>query len=84
MHMVGTTLDVLKGPHLEENHEERVDLQVLVKSYEEDNVDQELIEVERKDEVIFSTRKMVDHIPYGSENKFLIHPLIRWIETLLE
>ena len=35
MHMIGTTLDVLKGPHVEDSHEEGEDLQMLVKIYEE-------------------------------------------------
>ena len=32
-----------------------LDLQVFVKIYEEENISQALIEVERKDEVLFST-----------------------------
>ena len=51
------------------DHEMHLDLQVLVKSYEEENISQALIEVERKDEVFFSTIKMADHITYGSANK---------------
>ena len=47
------------------DHEMHLDLQVLVKSYEEENVSQALIQVERKDEVLFSTVNMDDHIPYG-------------------
>ena len=43
VHMVVTTLDVLKEPHVEDNHEEGVDLQVLVKRYEEENIGQALI-----------------------------------------
>ena len=35
VHMVGTTLDVLKGPHVEDNHEEGAYLHMLVKNYEE-------------------------------------------------
>ena len=66
------------------DREMHLDLQVLVKIYEEENIIQALIEVERKDEVFFSTRNMADHIPYGSTNKFLIHPLIGWIETAWE
>ena len=42
---------------------------MLVKSYEEENIGQALIEVESKDEVFFSTRKMAYHIKYGSANK---------------
>ena len=33
MHKEGTTLDVLKEPHVEENHEEGANLQMLVKIY---------------------------------------------------
>ena len=51
VHMVGTTLVVLKEPHVEDKHEEGADLQVLVKRYEQDNFGQALIEVERTDEV---------------------------------
>ena len=51
------------------DHEMHLDLQVLVKSYEEDNISQALIEVERKDEAFFCTIKMADHINYGSSNK---------------
>ena len=61
------------------DHEMHLDLQVLVKSYEEENIVQALIEVERKDEVLFSTRKMDDHIPYGSENK-IPYSYIDWVD----
>ena len=53
----------------EESHEMHLDLQVLMKSYEEENIGQAPIEVEGKDEVLFSTKEMDDHIPYGSTNK---------------
>ena len=42
---------------------------MIRKSYKEENIGQALIKVEGKDEVFFSSRKMADHIPYGSENK---------------
>ena len=42
---------------------------MLVKSYEEENIGQALIDVERKDEAFLSTTNMVDHIPYGSTSK---------------
>ena len=80
MHMVGTTLDVLKGPHMEDNHEEGADLHMPKKSYEEENIGQALIEVERKDEVFFSTIKMGDHIPYGSTNKKGPSSSIDWVD----
>ena len=54
---------------MQDNHEGGAYLQVLVKIYEEENMGQALIEIERKDEVFFSFRNMVDHIQYGSENK---------------
>ena len=61
------------------DHEMHLDLQVLVKSYEEDNIIQALIEVERKDEVFFSTIKMADHITYGSANK-VPYSSIDWVD----
>ena len=48
------------------DHEMHLDLQVLVKRNEEENIGQALIEVERKDEEFFYTKNMADHIPYGS------------------
>ena len=51
------------------DHEMHLDLQMLVKSYKEENISQALIEVERKDEVFFSTINMADHITYVSEIK---------------
>ena len=48
MHMVVTSLDVLKEPHVEDNHEEGEDLQMLVKRYEEENLVQALIEIEKE------------------------------------
>ena len=57
----------------------RLDLQVLVKIYEEENISQALIEVERKDEVFFSTIKMADHIPYESANK-IPYSSIDWVD----
>ena len=61
------------------DHEMHLDLQVLIKSYEEENISQALIEVERKDEVFFSTINMVDHIPYGSTNK-IPYSSIDWVD----
>ena len=50
-----------------------------MKRYEEQNIVQALIEFERKDEVFFSTRKMADHIPYGSTNK-IPYSSIYWVD----
>ena len=66
MHMVVTTLDVLKEPHVEDNDKEGADLQMLVKRYEEENIGQALIEIERKGELFLAVGKMVGDIPYGS------------------
>ena len=63
----------------EESHEMHLDLQVLVKSYEEENIGQALSEDERKDEVSLSTRNMDDHIPYGSTNK-IPYSSIDWVD----
>ena len=52
---------------------------MLEKSYEEENIGQALIEVERKDEVFFSTIKMSNHITYGSENK-ITYSSIDWVD----
>ena len=38
VNMVLTTFYVLKETHVEDNHEEGVDLQMLVKIYEEENI----------------------------------------------
>ena len=54
---------------MEESHEGRADLQVFVKMYEEENMGQALIEIERKDELFLSFRKMDNHIQYDSVNK---------------
>ena len=56
-----------------------LDLQVLMKSYEEENIGQAFIEVEGKDEVFLSTIKMADHIPYGSANKSA-YSSIYWVD----
>ena len=61
------------------DREMHLDLQVLVKSYEEENISQALIEVERKDEVFFSTINMADHITYGSANK-IPYSSIDWVD----
>ena len=50
-----------------------------MKSYEEENIGQALIEVERKDEVFFSTKNMDNHIPYGSANK-IPYSSIDWVD----
>ena len=63
MKMVVTTLDVLKEPHVEENHEEGADLHMLVKRYEEENLGQALIENERKDEAFLYMGNMAEDIP---------------------
>ena len=56
-----------------------LDFQVLVKSYKEENINQALIEVERKDEVFFYTINMADHITYGSANK-IPYSSIDWVD----
>ena len=38
VHMLGETLDVLEEPHVEDKHEEGAYLQMLVKSYDEENI----------------------------------------------
>ena len=61
----GNVLGIMEEPHVEDNHEEGAYIQVLKKIYEEENIGQALIEVERKNEVFLSTTNMADHIPYG-------------------
>ena len=61
------------------DHEMHLDLHVLVKSYEEENIGQALIEVERKDEVLFSTINMSNHINYVSANK-IPYSSIDWVD----
>ena len=62
--MEGNVLGIMEEPHVEDNHEGGANLQVLVKIYEEENMGQELIEIERKDEVLLSFRNMADKIQY--------------------
>ena len=50
-----------------------------MKIYEEENLGQALIEIERKDEVLLSFINMVDHIKYGLENKIPCSS-IDWID----
>ena len=69
VHMVGTTLDVLEEPHVEGKHEEGADLQMLVKIYEEENLGQALIEIERKDQVLLAMGNMPEDIQIESESK---------------
>ena len=75
----GNLLGIIEEPHVEENHEEGSELQVHVKRYDEENIGQALIEVERKDEVLFSTINMSDHIPYGSVDK-IPYSSIDWVD----
>ena len=56
VHMTGVTLDVMEEYHVEGGNEKRADLHMLEKNYEEDNIDQAPIEIEKKDEV-FSIKK---------------------------
>ena len=67
--MVGTTLYVLKEPHVEDNHEEGAYLQVLVKIYKEENIGQALIEIGRKDEVFLNRGNMDDEITGESTSR---------------
>ena len=48
----------MEEPHVEDNHEEGADLQVLVKIYVKENMGQELIEIERKDKVLLDMGNM--------------------------
>ena len=72
-------LGIMDEPHVEDNHEEGADLHVLVKSYEEENIGQPLIEVERKDEVFLSTKMRSYQIPYGLTNK-IPYSSIDWVD----
>ena len=54
-------------------------MQVLLKIYEEANMVQALIEIERKDEVFLSLINMADQIPYVSKNKIL-YSSIDWVD----
>ena len=77
--MEGNVLGIMEEPHVDDNHEEGEDLHVFVKRYKEENYGQALIEVERKDEVFFSTIKMADHITYGSANK-IPYSSTNWVD----
>ena len=57
--MEGNVLGIMEEPHVEDNHEGGVDLQMLVKRYEEENLVQAIIEIERKDEVLLAMENMV-------------------------
>ena len=61
------------------DREMHLDSQVLVKIYEEENISQALIKVERKDEVLLYTINMDDNIPYGSANK-IPYSSIDWVD----
>ena len=78
-YMEGSVLGIMEEPHVEDNREGGADLQVLVKIYEEENMGQALIEIERKDEVFLSFRNMADHIKYGLEKKIPCSS-IDWID----
>ena len=69
VHMVVSNLDVLKEPRVEDNHEEGADLQMLVKRYEEENLVQALIEIERKDELFLAMVNIVEDISIESASK---------------
>ena len=79
--MEGNVLGIMGKSHVEERHEKRSNLQMLGKSYEEDNMDQVPIEIEEKDEVLFSIERWLITFHMDQEINFLIHPLIGWIET---
>ena len=51
------------------DHEMHLDLQVLMKSYEEENIGQSLIDIERKDEVFLAMGNMPKDIPIESTSK---------------
>ena len=78
-YMEGNVLGIMEEPHVEDSHEDGADLHVLVKSYEEENMEQAPIEIEDKDEIFLSIRNMVDYFPYGSENKIL-YSSIDWVD----
>ena len=50
-----------------------------MKIYEEENLGQEIIDIERKDEVFLSFINMADHIQYGLANKIPCSS-IDWID----
>ena len=78
-HKADCILEKREESHEMVDHEMHLELQVLMKRYEEENIGQALIEVEEKDEVFFSTRKMDDHTPYGSANKSA-YSSIDWVD----
>ena len=69
----------MEEPHVEDRHEGGADLWVLVKIYEEENMGQALIGIERKDEVLLSFINMAYHIQYGLANKIPCSS-IDWID----
>ena len=62
-HAMHFFMDALKEPHVEDNRVEGADLQMLMKSYEEENIGQSLIEIERKDEVFLAMGNIPENIP---------------------
>ena len=76
--MEGNVLGIMEEPHVEDIHEEGADLQVIVKSYEEENIGQALIDIGRKDEVFLAMGNMVEEISSESTSKYdSIHGLGR-------
>ena len=69
VHMVGTTSDVLKEPHVEENNEEGAYLQMLVNNYDEENIGQALTKIETNDEVLLAMGNVDEYMPIESKIK---------------
>ena len=67
--MEGNVLGIMEQPHVEDNHEEGANLQVLVKNYEEENIGQALIKIGRKDKVLLDMGNMAKDIPSESTRK---------------
>ena len=76
--MVGGTLDVLEEPHVEGKHEEGAYLQMLGKSYDEENIGQLLIDIDRKDEEFLSMGNLSEDIPIESTSK-IDYPFMDWV-----
>ena len=77
-------MDVLEEPHVEDKHEEGADLHMLVKIYNEENIIQSLIDIERKDEELLSMGNINEGNPIELSRKNYYHSWIGLVNILLK
>ena len=77
--MEGNVLGIMEGPHVEDNRDEGEDLQVFVKSHDEEYFGQAHVGIQNGVEELLSMKNMAEDIPIESARKY-DHLFMYWVD----